>query len=158
MNLNHPTPQNVRSSGPLVIGNAGNGVAIFTGYDLQPGDVRSGRVTIANTGADPGRIRLTETEASNNFSAGELTLIIDDITDHHPVAVFAGEIDGMPDEGIDLGCLEPGESRRFRFLVMLDLNVSNTDQSRGAGAVYEWNFAPEGEAGRVSCASFRRDR
>jgi len=153
-----PTPQNVRSSGALIAANSDNGVAIFSGYDLQPGDVRSGRVMIANTGSEPGRVRLTEAEASNSFADGELTLIIDDITDPHPVTVFAGSVGGLPSAGIDLGCFEPGQSRRYRFLIMLGLNVSSSGQERGAGAAYEWDFMAEGEAGTLSCASFRQER
>jgi hypothetical protein len=159
MRPNRPTPHNTGSAGLLITANSENGVAIFTGYDLEPGDVRSGRVTIANRSPAAGRFKLTEAEASNNFSSGELTLAIDDITDDDDhLSVFGGEIGGLPTGGIDLGCFEPGQSRRFRFLVMLDLNASNPDRDMGAGAAYEWDFAPDGATGSVSCASFREGR
>jgi hypothetical protein len=147
-----PTPRNVRSSGRLIAANSENGVAIFTGYDLEPGDVRSGRVMIVNAGTVAGRFKLIEADASNDFADGELTLAIDDVTDDH-ITVFGGGIGNLPAGGIDLGYFAPGQSRRFRFLVMLDLNSSSAGEGRCAGAAYEWDFAPD-ESGAVSCVSF----
>lgn len=147
-----PTPRNVRSSGRLIAANSDNGVAVFTGYDLEPGDVRSGTVMIANAGPVAGRFKLTEAEASSDFAEGELTLTIDDVTGD-PITVFGGGIGGLPAGGIDLGCFAPGQSRRFRFLVMLDLNATGAGEGRCAGAAYEWDFAPD-ESGAISCVSF----
>jgi hypothetical protein len=144
LSLSRPNPHNVRSTGTLVSGNSSAGVAIFTGDELVPGDVRSARVMIANNGSLPGRFELFESDATNDFGAGELRLVIDDITRDRPATVFTGEFGGVPPEGIDLGWFEPRQSRRFRFLVMLNLNASNPQRDRGAGAAYEWRLASGG--------------
>lgn len=149
-----PALRNVRSCGPLIAAKTDNGVAIFSGYDLAPGDVRSGGVTIRNGAGVGGRLTLAESDASSAFGAGELTLTIDDVTDDDEhVCVFGGEIGGLPAAGIDLGCIGPGRSRQFRFLIMLDLNSSGRGADRGAGGVYEWSFASEGAALAADCAS-----
>jgi len=137
-----PTPQNIGSSGTLVTANAENGVAIFTGYDLRAGDIRSGKVTIANAGSSAGRFKLFEVDVTNSFAFGDLTMVIDDISADEPVAVFRGDIGDLPTDGVDLGSFEPGEKRAYRFLLVLRIESPNGGQGRGAGAAYEWAFAP----------------
>lgn len=66
---------NVHSSGPLISANSREGVAIFTGYDLTPGQSRSAEVRIANMGAGPEVLVLSEQCASNAFAPGELSLV-----------------------------------------------------------------------------------
>jgi hypothetical protein len=136
------TPSNVRSSGLLITANSENGFAIFSGYDLGPGDVRSARIMIANSGAVRGKFRLSEADASSDFAAGQLRLVIDDITDKHPNTVFVGEIGGLPEGGINLGYFEPSELRRFRFIVTLDPDSPGGNLDRAAGAAYEWDLVP----------------
>jgi spore coat-associated protein N len=143
MRSNHPTPRNVCSSGALVTANAENGVAVFTGCDLRAGDIRSGKVTIANAGSFAGRFRLFEVDASNSFAPGDLTMVIDEIGDERPVAVYRGDIGEVPVDGIELGGFEPGEERAYRFIVVLAIDSPNGGQGRGAGAAYEWDFAPD---------------
>ncbi len=153
-----PTPRNVRSAGALVTANFHDGVGIFTGYDLRPGDIRSGTVMIANVGSVAGSFRLSEAAASNTFAPGELTLRIDDVTSGDPATVFVGDIGSLPSNGIDLGCFEPRQSHRFRFLTMLDLNSHSAGRGLGAGAAYEWDFAPGEPAAEVSIATYRAGR
>jgi hypothetical protein len=140
---NRPTPRNTHSSGALVTANAENGVAIFTGYDIGVGGIRTGKVTIANVGAFAGGFKLFEVDASNSFAAGDLTMVIDDISGESPVDVYRGDIGDLPAEGIDLGSFEPGEERAYRFIVVLAIDSPNGGQGRGAGAAYEWSFAPD---------------
>lgn len=131
-------PSNVASSGALVAANSENGFAIFSGYDLGPGDVRSARITIANSGPVRGKLRLFEKDASSDFPSGHLALVIDDISDRHPSPVFVGEIGGLPADGINLGYFEPGEQLRFRFILTLDPDARGGSLNRTAGAAYEW--------------------
>jgi len=154
MPVGHLAPHITRSSGKLIAANSADGVAIFTGYDLGPGDLRSGNVTIANTGTVAARLMLTETDASTDFAPGELMLAIDEITDGDPVIVFVGEFGGLSPGGIDLGEFEAGEERGFRFLAMLDLNSPTSQRDRGAGGAYEWGPVPAGAAPAACCATF----
>ncbi|HEY5051895.1 MAG TPA: hypothetical protein VII45_00625 [Solirubrobacterales bacterium] len=144
---NRPTPRNIQSSGALITANAGNGIAIFTGYDLRTFGVRSGKVTIANAGSCAGRFKLSEVDASNSFAAGELTMAIDDISGEDLVPVYRGDIGDMPSEGIDLGSFEPDEVRVYRFIVVLAKDSPSGGQEVGAGAAYEWDFAPDAPTG-----------
>jgi hypothetical protein len=143
MNPDRFTPRNVSSSGALVSPNSENGTAIFSGYDLRAGGIRSGRVTIVNPGTSAGRLRLSEAAASNTFAEGDLTLLIDNVTGKRPVLVYRGDIGEMPAEGIDLGNLKPSETRTFRFIVTLASDSPNGGQGRGAGAAYSWDLELE---------------
>ncbi len=154
MEPDRPVPRNIRSSGALIAANRENGIVISTGY-LRPGDIRSGRVMIVNVGSAPGNVRLTETGVSNGFGPGELTLAVDDITDANPLTVFVGEIGELPAAGIDLGRFERDQSRRFRFLAMLNPDSSGGNRSAAAGATYEWAFAPGNPAAMVNLATYR---
>lgn len=149
---------NTHSAGNLIAANSYNGVAIFTGYDLGPGDLRGGSVTIAHAGSGAARFRLTETDVSSDFAPGELMLAIDEITDGDPVIVFVGEFGGLPPGGIDLGEFEAGEERGFRFLAMLDLNSVASERDKGAGGSYEWSPVPPGAAPAACCATFHERR
>jgi hypothetical protein len=139
---NRPTPHNTYSSGALVAANAANGVAIFTGYDLRAGGIRSAKVMIVNAGSFAGRFRLFEVDASNSFAVGDLTMAIDEIEAEEPVTVYRGDIGNLPADGIDLGDFEPGEARIYRFLVVLAVDSPNGGQGRAAGGAYEWDFVP----------------
>ena len=158
MDPDAPTPRNLRSSGALIIANPENGVTIFSGYDLRPGDTRSGRVMIVNVGSEPGNFRLTESAAFNGFALGEMTLAIDDMTDEDPATVFVGENGRLPAGGIDLGRFEPSQSRRFRLLAMLNPSSRRPGLSRCAGATYMWDFVAGESAAVVSPATFRHRR
>ncbi len=142
-----PTPRHVHSSGSLIARSTDDGVAVFSGDDLRAGSVRSARVTIANAGSLAGRFALVELTVSDSFAAGELTMVIDDVSGKRPVAVYRGDIGGVPPGGIDLGDFEPGEERAYRFLLCLAHDSPNGGQGRSAGAVYRWSFvAAEAQA------------
>ena len=135
-------PANTFSSGTLVQSNSKNGVAVLTGSNLKPGDVRSGEVTITNTGSLAGTFRLTEANASNGFGAGDLTLKIDDVSGKAPVSVYGGDIGKVPAEGIPLGSYAAGEARTYRFTTTFAQGSPNSDQGKVAKADYEWDAAP----------------
>jgi hypothetical protein len=44
--------------------------------------------------------------------------------------------------GIGLGRFEVGESRTYRFTVLLAKDTPKDELERSAGAIYEWNLAP----------------
>lgn len=143
----HAKPSNVFSAGALVQANSANGVAVFTGYDLKPGEVRTCRVTIANPGTAAVPVRLVEIDATNDFEAGNLRLTIQEVSNGSSAAVYQGDIGRAPSEGVDLGRFEPGEERAYFFTAGLSRDALQLDWSRGAGAVYEWEAAPGRIAG-----------
>ena len=137
-------PANVTSSGSLVRASSRNGAMIAAGPGLKPGQGQRGEVTIVNLGALPAAFRLHERSASNDFAAGRLGLAIQELGESARRRVFLGEIGAMPAEGIDLGRFEAGESRTYRFTVMLAKDTPAEELDRAADAVYEWLAASAG--------------
>ncbi len=135
-------PANTFSSGTLVQSNSKSGVAIVTGANLKPGDVRSGEVTITNTGSLAGTFKLAESNASNAFGAGDMTLKIDDVSGKTPISIYSGDIGKVPAEAIGLGSFAAGEARTYRFTTTFAQGSPNSDQGKVARADYEWDSAP----------------
>jgi hypothetical protein len=135
-------PSNTFSSGTLLQSNSKNGIAIVTGSNLKPGDVRSGEVTIANTGSLAGTFKLAESSASNAFGAGDMTLKVDDVTGQKAVSIYSGDIGKVPAEGIGLGSYAAGEARTYRFTTTFGKESPNSDQGKVARADYEWDAVP----------------
>lgn len=129
------SPRHEGKSESLIQANADDAVAIFSGYDLTPGEARAGDVRIANGASGPSRPRLFESDASNDFAPGELILTIHVVGAGH--SLYRGELGGVPADGIDLGKLAPGDERILRFVVRLSPGA-DPGSRRGAGAVYEW--------------------
>jgi spore coat-associated protein N len=135
-------PANTFSSGSLVQSNSKSGVAIVTSSNLKPGDVRSGEVTITNTGTLAGTFKLTESKASNSFGEGDMSLKIEDVSGKSPVSVYSGDIGRVPAGGIGLGSYAAGEARTYRFTATFAQGSPNSDQGKVATADYEWDAAP----------------
>jgi len=135
-------PANTFSSGTLLQSNSKNGVAVVTGSNLKPGDVRSGEVTITNTGSLAGTFKLSESNASNAFGTGNMTLKIDDVTGQKSVNVYSGDIGKVSAEGIALGSYAAGEARTYRFTATFNKEAPNSDQGKVAKADYEWDAVP----------------
>jgi len=131
-------PTNVLSSGAMVQANSREGFAIFTGTHLRPGQGQRAEVTIVNLGALPARFMLSEHAASNDFAAGRLGLAIHEQRGDGSRRIYLGEVGTVPAEGIDLGSFEAGESRTYRFTVLLDRETPEAELGRSAGAAYEW--------------------
>jgi len=141
-------PTNRFSAGTLVQGNSPAGVAIFTGYDMRPGQVRTARARIANAGSAAARFKLVELDASDGFDAGDLSLAIHEVGPQRTAAVYEGAIGQVPAAGIHLGRFEPGEERAYYFTASFvpgALDLAPGDRNgRGAGAAYEWEAVPDG--------------
>lgn len=137
-------PANVTSSGSLVRASSRNGVAIHAGPGLKPGQGQRAEVTIVNLGALPAAFRMRETSPSNGFAPGRLGLAIHELDGQARRRLFLGEIGAVPADGIDLGRFEAGESRTYRFTVMLAKDAPVEELDRAAGAAYEWLAAAAG--------------
>jgi hypothetical protein len=135
-------PTNICSYGSIVQADSRNGFTIFTGTDLEPGNGLRAEVTIANLGTLPAVFRLSEASASNEFPAGRLALGIKELREDAGRRIFLGEIGTVPASGIGLGRFEVGESRTYRFTVLLAKDTPKDELERSAGAIYEWNLAP----------------
>lgn len=129
---------NVCSSGSLVRANSRNGFEISAGPGLKPGDGRRGEVTIVNLGTLATAFRLSETCAASDSAAGRLALEIKELRYDGERRIFLGEIGSVPAEGIGLGRFEPGESRTYRFILLLARDAPAAERERSASAVYRW--------------------
>lgn len=131
-------PSNTFTSGSFTHTNSKNGVAIVTGSNMKPGDVKTGEVTITNTGTLAGTFKVVESGVSNSFSAGNLKLKIEDVTTATPTQLYSGDLGGVATAGIALGSYAVGEAHTYRFTVTFDQNAGNTDQGKSASADYTW--------------------
>jgi hypothetical protein len=135
-------PTNTFASGTLLQANSKSGVAVLAGSNLKPGDVRSGEVTITNTGSLAGSFKLTESNAANGFGSGDMAMKIEDVSGSSPVTVYNGELGKVPAGGIALGSYAAGEARTYRFTATFSKEAPNSDQGKVAKADYEWDAAP----------------
>lgn len=129
---------NVLSTGSMVRANSREGFAICAGTHLRPGQGQRAEVTIVNLGTLPARFLLSEHAASNEFVAGRLGLAIRELRGDGSELVYMGEIGAVPAAGIDLGMFEAGESRTYRFTVLLDRETPEAELGRSASAAYAW--------------------
>ncbi|WP_372789006.1 TasA family protein [Paraconexibacter sp.] len=130
-------PANTFSSGTLVQSNSKNGLAIVTGANMKPGDVKTGEVTITNTGTLGGTFVLSEKNAVNGFTSGSMTLKIDDLTANK--SVYSGDLGKVATSGIALGDFAPNEAHTYKFTVKLESSAPNADQGKSATADYQWD-------------------
>ena len=135
-------PSNTFTSGTLTMANSKSGASIVTGSNMKPGDVKSGEVTITNTGSIAGKFTLSEKNAASGFGAGSLDLRIVDTTAGDKV-VFDGEVGKLTAGGIALGTFQPEEAHTYRFTVTLDQTAPNADQGKSATADYQWDAVQE---------------
>jgi len=133
------TAANTFTSGTLTQSNSKAGAAIVTGSNMKPGDVKTGEVTIKNTGSISGTFKLSETGVSNSFGADSLHLVIQDVTGGGSREVFNGDLGEVPAAGLDLGSYAADEAHTYRFTVTLDQNAPNADQGKSASATYRWD-------------------
>ncbi len=117
--------------------NSKNGTAIVTGSNMKPGDVKTGEVTITNTGTLGGTFVLSEKNATNGFTAGSLTLKIEDLTSG--TTVYTGDLGKVAASGIPLGNFAAGAARTFKFTAKLETAAPNADQGKAATADYVWD-------------------
>jgi hypothetical protein len=132
---------NTFTSGTLLQTNSKDGTSIVTGANLKPGDSQSGEVTIKNTGTLPGDFVLSETGATNGFTAGSLTVAVQDVTvPTAPKDIYSGDLGGLAKK--NLGSFAVGEAHTYRFTVTLARTAPDGDQGKSATADYEWDATP----------------
>jgi hypothetical protein len=89
---------------------------VLTADRLAPGQTRSGEVTITNIGGDTGTFSLAADSAgASPLLSDVLELSVLDVSDAAPVTVFAGTVAAF--DAVDLGRLDAGQARRYRFSV-----------------------------------------
>ena len=103
------------ATGPL-IANDHEGHPVLTAAGLAPGETRTGDVTITNAGTGAGTFELAAEGAETSPALSEvLELKVLELGDAGPVAVFTGPVARF--DAIELGRLEAGGARRYRFSV-----------------------------------------
>ncbi len=140
-------PTNTFTTGTLTQSNSSNGVAIVTGTNMKPGDTKTGTVTIKNTGSLKGIFKVTESNVKSTFSAGVLTLKVEDVTNAaSPVVVYSGDFAGLASK--DLGTFAAGEQHVYKASVTLDSAATNVDQAKTASM--DLTFDEAQQAGAVN--------
>ena len=126
---------NIVTSGTLTQENTKDGEVIFTHDNLKPGDTVTGTATVTNDGTLPATFTLTESEADNTFSSGNLSLKVTntDTLDvlHNGEFGTAGEMESI--------VVEPGDSNTYTFVVALAASADNDEQGKSANATYTWD-------------------
>lgn len=131
------------ASGPLAHSNSRAGQAILTAGGLQPGDERSGRVTIRNEGQQGALYLVAHAPQDSPGVAGgqlseRLSVAIADESRAEPRTVAAGPLRTVA--GCHpLGAFAAGESRTYRFTVAFAAGrADNAYAGASARVDYEW--------------------
>ena len=128
------TAESSFKSGTLTHSNSKNGLAVYTGANMRPGDVVTGTLTIKNTGSLDGRFKLTETEVADEFTSGVLS---EKIVDSKGTVVYEGT---YGDAGsVALGTFDAGESRDYSYTITFAKTAGNADQGKSAAATYTFD-------------------
>ena len=132
------TAANVVASGSLVQDNDKNGLAIYTGSNLKPGDTATGTVTVTNSGTLAGDFKLIETDSSNGFSDDMMTLRIVETRGADSRVVYNDDID---DAGtIALGRFKSGETRTYSYVATFNsAAVVEVDALKTASAKFSFD-------------------
>lgn len=104
------------ATGPLVVTDVAG--AVLTAQNLEPGDARTGEITVTNAGDTAGAFTLAEDERVDSPGgaaalSGVLDLTVEDLTAGR--TVFAGKLDAL--DSVALGELAQSEAHRYRFTV-----------------------------------------
>jgi hypothetical protein len=78
---------------------------------------------------------------AQGFAAGRIALAINEFHDKHGQAPFWVR-SGRFQQAASIGRFEAGESRTYRFIVLLVKGTPEDELERSAGAIYDWNVAP----------------
>lgn len=131
-------PTNTFTAGTLLHTNSkADQAVIATDTNLKPGDVRTGTVTIKNTGTLAGKFTLSEKNAANGFGAGDFKVKIEDLT--AGTTIYNDDLGKVPAAGIALGTFAKNEAHDFRFTATLIQAAPDADQGKTATADYEWD-------------------
>jgi hypothetical protein len=128
-----PRPVAGDIGGSFHIENSRSDTPIFEASNIGPGDGVSGTVTVANDGEEAGELTLSQHDVVDTPGAGGgllsrgMSMRIREISDPaKPRPVYEGAVAPMP--LLELGPLEPGQSRAFEF------DASLPDRGTPAGA------------------------
>lgn len=134
------------AQGSLALTNSREGAAILGAAGMRPGDQTVGSVTIGNAGTVPSALFLRASTESETTAPGggrmwtRLLVAIADVTDpQNPTGVYNGPIQSLGQ--LNVGGLQAGQKRDFRFVATLPNGDSVTDNSfQGAGvsALFTW--------------------
>lgn len=121
------------AGGSFEIEDSRSGMPIFEASDIGPGDGASGTVTVANDGDEAGKLMLRQHDVADTPGPGGgllshgMSMRIREVSDPaEPQSVYDGVLAPMP--ALELGPLEPGQSRVFEF------DASLPDSGTPAGA------------------------
>lgn len=130
---------NVVSSGTLIQENDKDGIAIYTGTNLKPGDVTTGTVTVKNAGTLAGTFTLSQREAASTFSAGMMNLKIVETRGASSRTVYNGDIQSAG-TNVALGRFAAGETRVYTYTATFNqAAVVETDAGKTATAKFDYD-------------------
>lgn len=159
-----PTTTSI-ASGALTMDASGATLAIG---NMKPGDVRTGSLTVTNTGTLDANIAIRETGVANNFvtQAGVLPLDpSDDVSDLQIVikrdgtSVYSGNFGGLAAEGLkDVTASDPilaadatstNDQTEFTFEVTLVPGADAASQSKAGAATYTFTTTPTASSSSI---------
>lgn len=131
------------ATGPLVATDSG---AVLVAEGLRPGDVRTGEVTLLNSGDTGGAFTLAQADRVDSPTpAGPLSSVLDltvtDLTAGR--IVYAGKLAAMA--SVALGDLAQGAAHRYRFAVAFPAGAPAFDNQLQAATTtvsYVWSAGP----------------
>jgi hypothetical protein len=145
-------------SGGLSISDSRGQGAIVSMGDIYPGGGTEGDVTIGNTGSVAGTLALDAADPLSGTPTSavlgqELQLTITDVTSGSPTSVLSGPYAAMP--SFDLGTLQPGDQRSYRFAVAMpdggappdDWSGDNVYQHLATALDFNWTLTETGVTG-----------
>ena len=145
----------IRGSGSLALTNSREAQAIFSAAGMVPGDTAEGTVTLGNAGSVSGSLVLSAEDLIDKPGTlgGRLSdtmrVRISELGSGE--TVYSGSLAEMPD--LQLGRLEPGEERKYRFVASFpDTGVpasptsgDNAFRLASLSLAYRWNLSEPGE-------------
>ncbi len=145
-----PRPVATIASGSFDLENSRGDMPIFAASDIGPGDGASGTVTIANDGDEAGELTLSQHDVDDTPGAGggllsrRMSMRIREVGGPKSKPLYDGALAPMP--ALELGPLEPGQSRVFEFDAALPESGTpagaaigdNAFQGAALSAGYSW--------------------
>jgi hypothetical protein len=143
-------PSNSFTAGTLQMTNSKSGVAIVTGTNMRPGDVKPGSVTITNSGSLSATMTLSESTivpgAGTPAFAHDLQLVVVDTSITGTPTVYSGAFDSMGTITLNpltgTGQWPASEAHTFSFTVTFPNQtavIDNQYQSASASAAFDWH-------------------
>jgi spore coat-associated protein N len=143
-------PSNSFTAGTLQMTNSKNGLAIVTGTNMRPGDVKPGSVTITNSGSLSATMTLSESTivpgAGTPTFAHDLQLVVVDTSIAGTPTVYSGAFDSMGTITLNpltgTGQWAAAEAHTFSFTVTFPNAATSSDnqyQGTSASAEFDWH-------------------